>query len=239
MPRLPEASRPHADDVLLLRCSLPALLIAWVLSQPLDMPLAQLLFEWQGGQWSLTRHVLLEDVLHRGGHAATLLAWIALFGATALHWRRDASRAWTRPAARLLLAVLAAALLVAWLKSVTRMDCPWGLAAFGGPHPFVPLFAPRPLELGRPACFPAAHAASGYAWAALYFFFATVRPSWRWAGLAAGVLAGLVFGIAQQLRGAHFLSHDVASVTLCWTVACVVDGIARRRGRLASAGEAA
>ena len=58
---------------------------------------------------------------------------------------------------------------------------------------------------------------------ALYFFFLRVAPRWRYAGLGIGLLAGTVFGLAQQLRGAHFLSHDVASLAVCWSVACAVE----------------
>ncbi len=49
--------------------------------------------------------------------------------------------------------------------------------------------------------------------------------------LGIGLLAGTVFGVAQQLRGAHFLSHDVASLIVCWAVACTVDAVGTRSGR--------
>lgn len=228
----------YASDTLLLRYSLPLLALAWLGAYLLDMPLARLLFEWQGGSWALRQHVVLEGVMHRGGRLSSLLAWLSLLGATALYWRREAARAWTRPAARLLLALLASTLLVAVLKSVTHMDCPWDLSAYGGERPFIGLFAARPKELGHPACFPAAHAATGYAWVALYFFLAAVRPRWRWAGLGIALTAGLVFGIAQQLRGAHFLSHDIASLAVCWAVACAVERAAQPRRRRAATGGA-
>jgi membrane-associated PAP2 superfamily phosphatase len=31
-----------------------------------------------------------------------------------------------------------------------------------------------------------------------------------------GLGTGVVFGLAQQSRGAHFVSHDVASAALVW-----------------------
>ena len=68
-------------------------------------------------------------------------------------------------------------------------------------------------------CFPAGHASAGYAWVALYFFFLATRPAWRWRGLAIGLATGAVFGISQQLRGAHFLSHDIFAMIICWGVA--------------------
>lgn len=187
------------------------------------MTVAHLLYAWEGGRWVLRQNAWLEIAVHRGGRAASLLVWLSLFAATAWHWRQGDAARWTRPAARLLLATLLSSVLVAWLKSITQVDCPWDLQAFGGTRPFIPLFAARPAGLGAPACFPAAHAASGYAWVAFYFFLAQVRPSWRWRGLAAGLTVGMAFGIAQQLRGAHFLSHDIASLTLCWIIALLVD----------------
>jgi len=53
----------------------------------------------------------------------------------------------------------------------------------------------------------------------LYFFFLNAGPHLRWRGLAIGIAAGVVFGIAQQLRGAHFLSHDLWTAAICWTTA--------------------
>ncbi len=32
-----------------------------------------------------------------------------------------------------------------------------------------------------------------------------------------------LFGFAQQMRGAHFLSHDVATLAVCWTVAVLLE----------------
>ena len=74
----------------------------------------------------------------------------------------------------------------------------------------------------RPPAFPPGHASAGYTWIASYFFFAAIRPQWRWAGLALGLGLGLTFGITQQFRGAHFLSHDLWTVMICWTVSFVL-----------------
>ena len=51
------------------------------------------------------------------------------------------------------------------------------------------------------------------------------------------MLAGLVFGLAQQIRGAHYMSHTLWTAWLCWTVAAVADAavsrlIARNRSRV-------
>ena len=46
-----------------------------------------------------------------------------------------------------------------------------------------------------------------------------VRPAWRWMALAAGLMIGAIFGWTQQVRGAHFLSHDLWTLLICWVVA--------------------
>lgn len=213
---------PHRGTSRLLLASLPLLLLAWWGARRIDLHWAGWLFQWEGGAWALKRSVLLEGVLHRGGRLLSQVAWTGVLVATLWRWR-SSSAPWTRPAARLLLAVFASVACVAALKTLTHMDCPWDLAGLGGQRPFIDLFEARPAALGPAACFPAAHAAGGFAWVALYFFFREVAPRWRHAGLGIGLLAGTVFGLAQQLRGAHFLSHDIASLTVCWGVACAVE----------------
>ena len=46
-----------------------------------------------------------------------------------------------------------------------------------------------------------------------------MRPAWRIPALGVALAAGAAFGIAQQLRGAHFLSHDLGALALCVLVA--------------------
>lgn len=218
-------SRPLARPSWRWPWSLPALLLAWWVARHADMAVAHWLFHWEGDVWSLKRSVMLEAGLHRGGRLLSQGAWAGVLLATLLHWRSPASQAWTRPAARLLLSVFASVACVAALKVLTHMDCPWDLAGLGGDRAFVALFDARPATMPSAACFPAAHAAGGYAWVALYFFLSHVAPRWRRAGLAIGLVAGAVFGAAQQMRGAHFLSHDIASLAVCWTVAWAVDAL--------------
>jgi membrane-associated PAP2 superfamily phosphatase len=43
--------------------------------------------------------------------------------------------------------------------------------------------------------------------------------------LACAVAAGLLLGLVQQWRGAHFMSHTVWSAAVCWAVAALVDAM--------------
>jgi membrane-associated PAP2 superfamily phosphatase len=132
---------------------------------------------------------------------------------------RGAASDWRRPAAYFVLAVVLTVGITGALKTITNVDCPWDLRAFGGRFPYVSLFGDRPDELRPGRCFPAAHASSGFALMALYFVFRERNQRLAYLGLATGMLVGLVFGLAQQARGAHFLSHDLWSAMLAWFIA--------------------
>lgn len=170
--------------------------------------------EWIGGHsW------VANELIHTGGRwfvracvALALAAWIASFFDRRLLRSRRASLYFT-------VAVILSVGIVGLLKVITNVDCPWDLHEFGGAYPFVHLFADRPDSLRRAACFPAAHASAGYALMALYFVGRERGVRARRAGLCIGVAFGLVFGLAQQSRGAHFISHDIWSAFITWLVA--------------------
>lgn len=192
----------------------------WLLTvRGLDFAIADHLYAWEGGHWAWRRHWLTESVVHGGGKALSIAAWLGLAAFAAATWRGPRWRLWRRPLLVLLGSVLISVVLVAAIKHSWSMDCPWSLQRYGGTQAFVGLFQPRPAGMPAAGCFPSAHASTGFAWVALYFFLLQVRPRWRWAGLAIGLVTGGTFALSQQLRGAHFLSHDLTTLLLCWTVA--------------------
>ena len=219
--RLPAEARFRITH-LALPLGVLAILITAVNLGGWDGEWADRLYAWQGHRWALRDAFLTETMAHRAGHALSVLGWCAVAVAWMVSMRREALHAWRKPLAYLLLSVLVATTLVGFTKHWTNMDCPWDLARYGGTRPFIGLLGTRPVGLGRGICFPAGHASSGYAWMALYYFLAVLRPRWRWTGLGVGLGMGLLFGISQQLRGAHFLSHDLWTLMICWTVATLL-----------------
>ena len=185
----------------------------------LDWALAHRLYAWEGYRWVLKKAFLTEAVLHRSGHDLSVAAWVGVLAAWLAALKRDSLAVWRKPLGYLTLSILVSTLLISWIKSWSNMDCPWDIEGLGGVRPYVELFAARPAWLPDGRCFPAGHASGGYAWMSLYFFCLLIRPRLRRLGLTAGLGAGLVFGIGQQLRGAHFLSHDLWTAMLCWLVA--------------------
>jgi len=202
-----------------------------------DRWIAGHLYLWEGNHWALQNGLLTETVIHEAGKRISALAWLGVVIAAIVAWRRPALRAWCRPLLYLAACVLVATTVVAWMKSWTDVDCPWDLLTYGGKRSYHALLAALPAHAPVGRCFPAGHASAGYAWVALYFFFLATRPRLRWLGLGIGLGVGLVFGISQQLRGAHFMSHDVWTLMICWLTAVLlyrailVRGSARRHAR--------
>ena len=187
-----------------------------------DRWIAGHLYLWEGGRWALRDAVATSTVIHQAGKQLSALAWLGVVACALVAWRRPAWRAWRRPLLYLALAVLLSTSLVAWMKSWTHVDCPWDLIGFGGTRDYHALLAALPAHAPRGHCFPAGHASAGYAWLALFFFFGQTRPRLRRVGLGVGLGMGLVFGIGQQLRGAHFASHDAWTLMICWVVALLL-----------------
>jgi membrane-associated PAP2 superfamily phosphatase len=185
----------------------------------IDLTIANaLFFDASSNHWRGAGNWWIDDVVHTGGRwlvrAVVLLAavqWAASFLGGSLRGLR-------RPAGYLAVAVLSTVAVVGLLKTLTNVDCPWDLQTFGGRFPYVQLFDARPAELREAQCFPAAHASSGYALMALYFLAYERSRRLAIIGLAAGLSLGLAFGIAQQARGAHFVSHDLWSAFLAWII---------------------
>lgn len=186
-----------------------------------DLLIADWMVQVQGGHWSLTESPLLEQGLHQFGKLASVTSWLAVVTLLAWASMQPTWRALRRPLAYLVISVLAATVAVSVLKKFSDVDCPWDLARYGGSHVYRDLLQASSVHKPRGGCYPAGHASAGYAWISLYFFFKSVRPRWKWFGLAIGVGAGLAFGIAQQFRGAHFASHDVMTFAVCWLVASI------------------
>lgn len=191
--------------------------------------IADQLYAWEGGQWILKDHFVTSTLIHLGGKYLSIVMWFATFASWWYARGRPVLAAWRRPLLYLWLATLSATLLVSALQSLTAIDCPWDMQGYGGPRPYFGLFDPRPPGLRDSGCFPSGHASAGYAWTALYFFFARIAPAWRRVGLLVGLGLGLVFGVSQQLRGAHFASHDVATLLVCWLTAMTLHLVLRPR----------
>jgi len=182
-----------------------------------DRDIAHALF-YLDHRWIGARALLTDRIIHNGGQwivrllgLALLILWIATFYKK--QWREL-----RRPSAYAFLALLLSIGIVGLLKTVTNIHCPRELSEFGGTLPYVRLTDQRPASARHGQCFPAAHASAGYALMAFWFVFRERDRRLARRGLVTGVIVGLIFGFAQQSRGAHFVSHDIWSAFLVWLI---------------------
>lgn len=197
-----------------------AFLLAWDASG-LDLRVAQLVGSQRG--FPLRDHWLLAGPLHQG---ARHLAWALALAVCAAVWWPRAGLAGLAASRRLQLAVttVAAALTVSMLKAFSATSCPWDLQPFGGAASYLSHWSAS-ADGGAGHCFPAGHASSGFAFLGGFFACRPTRPRVALAWLVAASGAGLLLGLVQQLRGAHFMSHTLWTGWICWCVALAIDAM--------------
>ena len=188
----------------------------------LDVRLMDQFYHWSGDSWRLRDAWITRNFIHDGGRmlVAILVGILLLLLAGSFYVSQLKTR--RRGLWYLLASTLLAGLVINLLKEITHIDCPWDLLRYGGEFPYVRNFATHPESFRPGACFPAGHASAAYAWFGLHYFAREYYPRWKSHALIVVLLAGLVFGIGQQLRGAHFLSHDVWTLGLCWLIATLL-----------------
>jgi len=196
------------------------LLLAWE-ATGMDLRLAH--FSGSASGFALREHWFLEGWLHQGGRLAGWTASLALCAAVwwPVGWLKQLDM---NERLRLAVIPLISALAVVTFKGLSAASCPWDLTDFGGVaryvshwHGFIA------SDGGSGHCFPAGQASSGFCFVGGYFVLHPRMPRIGWAWLAASVTVGFALGIAQQLRGAHFMSHTLWTGALCWMVGWAVN----------------
>lgn len=198
----------------------------------LDLPLARWFGSPQGFVWRHHRHfVQLLHELPRMVGAGLLLALLA-----------GVLRPWgglrhLTPAQRwqLVWSVAGGMLAITVLKRINHTSCPWDLAEFGGVAQYVSHWLWGVRDEGGGHCFPAGHASTAFAYLAGWFVLRRSAPRFAGRWLWWALLAGMVLGLAQQMRGAHFMSHTLWTAWICWVWGLALDTAlqARRRGMAA------
>ncbi|WP_051961867.1 phosphatase PAP2 family protein [Methylobacter sp. BBA5.1] len=216
-----EPTKLNFDKFVLVHFIIPLLLFVLVLAVleyfHVDLWVAGHFYNAGLHQWPHKESWLTENVLHVGGRYFTYLLAVAVALCWLISLRADSAFfRYRRHLLFLLISGISGPLIIVLLKNHTHIYCPWSLELFGGDKPYVRLFdyAGGNLEVGH--CFPAAHAGAGFTFLNLYFFLLLVKPDYKFYGLCFGLVLGMVYGIAQQMRGAHFLTHDLFALAVCW-----------------------
>lgn len=208
-----------------------AALLAWDMAG-FDVVLARMVGTSEGFPWR--NHWMLTFVLHDG---ARRIAWVlAAALCIGVRWPVGPLRRLDL-GARLQLAVtpLVASFVISALKSASFSSCPWDLDLFGGVARYASHWS-AVADGGPGRCFPAGHAAAGFSFIGGYLVFRHVAPAIARAWLIASLAAGAVLGLAQQARGAHFMSHTLWTAFICWCIGLAAEAIRRRHAGAAGQG---
>lgn len=188
------------------------------------------LAHWFGNAqgFPLRDHWLWATVLHEG---ARRLAWaLQLLLLIAVWWPFGVLRSLTRlQRAHMFVAAMLSLLLVTVLKNIDSTSCPWDLTEFGGTASYISHWQWGRLDGGTGRCFPAGHASAAFCFLPGYFWLREKTPRAARIWLAVTLIAGFTLGLAQQVRGAHYLSHTLWTGWICWTVAALTHGLLEYR----------
>lgn len=187
----------------------------------LDLWLSRHFYDQGLGVWPYRRHWLMEDLLHRGGRNLVVVMAIVLFLLFIGSFFRAGLQPYRKDLAFVLVAGLSGPAIVGLFKTMTHIYSPWDLQIFGGKQPYIRIFDHVPVNAPVGHAFPAAHASGGFAWFSVFFALRRRAVPWYRLSLILPLALGLLFGFAQQVRGAHFLSHDLVSLGACWICAAL------------------
>ena len=126
-----------------------------------------------------------------------------------------------------------APLLTTILKQASNILCPWSIDRYGGHEPLLRLLDRVPLGWAAGHCFPAGHASTGMWLAALAVFWLPHHPRRAFAVFLGGISVGLILGWVQQMRGAHFMTHTLATLWICSAVLLILIALIPRLHPLA------
>ncbi|HFC30402.1 MAG TPA: phosphatase PAP2 family protein [Oceanospirillales bacterium] len=179
--------------------------------------------------WQYQDSWITNTLMHRIGKYAVILLYLILL---IKFFVRDKSQedGFQRYGKIVLLSsLLVGTFVVSSLKHLLQVDCPWDLLQYGGNKPFFQVFQYGKQYLPSSHCFPSGHASTAFTWFSLYFYSSIYYPKQRLKVLAAILILGFTFGLGQQFRGAHFISHDIWSMLVCLSVNIVIYKLAFRK----------
>lgn len=203
-----------------------AALLLWDFSGA-DLQMAHLAGDARG--FDLRGHWLLSGLAHDG---VKRLTWVIVLALCAAVWWPVGPWRNLSMSRRLELATLPllAGLLISTLKSFSLTSCPWDLNEFGGIAQYLSHWKLLP-DGGPGRCFPGGHASNGFSFLAGYFVFRDSHPALARRWLAGALATGLLLGLVQQWRGAHFMSHTLWTGWLCWMLLWAMDTVWRKAER--------
>lgn len=189
------------------------LLLAWDASH-LDLRAMRQVGDASG--FALRDAWVTRSLIHEGGR---IVSYVAMGFIVLLNlWPRILPALTRRERTWWLVTTLVCLAVISLMKRSSMTSCPYDLAEFGGMAQYVSHWALGVKDGGGGHCFPSGHASAAFAYLAGAWALARAYPRAARAWGGAFVLLGIVYGVGQMVRGAHYPSHTMWTGWICWAV---------------------
>lgn len=165
-------------------------------------------------QWMFRNSFVLEKILHKGGVIFTMAILVAFLCSWIYLFKFHDDKKQREYVGFIFLSSFITIITVFFLKRWSTLPCPWNSVAFGGDVNPPELWRAFSLDLPGKKCFPAGHSSGGFCFLSMYFGYTAIYGKRNFITLIPGLLIGIIFGITQQMRGAHYLSHDLMTILI-------------------------
>ncbi len=182
----------------------------------IDLSVSDHFYDFHAQAWKFKDAWWSEGLLHLGGRELAVAFFLFPLAVWILSFFRESWKPWRRSALYLVLAISLGTGSVALVKHIVNRHCPWDIVRYGGDIPYTKLSDTLPASCRKGNCFPAGHASAGFSLVSGYFIYYRRDKRKALGFLLLGLLVGSLFGFAQIARGAHFVSHNIWSLALCW-----------------------
>ncbi len=189
-------------------------LLAWD-ATGLDLAVMQAV--GSGSGFALREAWVTKRLIHEGGRLVSYAAMLFIVAAN-LAPRRVLPALSARERRWWLVVTLVCLACISLLKRASLSSCPWDLQAFGGMAEYVSHWRLGVRDGGPGHCFPSGHASAAFAYLAGGWALARAYPRAARVWLVTTCTLGVVYGVGQMLRGAHYPSHTLWTGWICWAV---------------------
>jgi membrane-associated PAP2 superfamily phosphatase len=190
----------------------------------LDLLLQDHFYFWDCHKWMIDkRDPVLRLFFYTGVKILIIIFGATCFFGCLLSFKIHILAKYRRFYVLICLALISVPVTVAVLKSFSNVYTPSQIKRYGGAYPYVKVFerySPEFQQIKKGKGWPAGHASGGFALMMLYEAFE--RKRLKIAGLMIGLIIGWTMGLYQMLKGAHFLSHTIISMSIAWILILVI-----------------
>ena len=207
-----------------------SLMIFYSHGSGLDSSLASYFFN-PIDQWKFRDSFILEKVLHKGGVILTIVILLGFIGRLFYILKCTKDEKQMKYFSFVLLTSTLTIITVFLLKRWSTLPCPWNSVVFGGEIKAPSILSAFAMDLPKGKCFPAGHSSGGFCFLSMYFGYTIIYGKRNFKILIPGLVLGVTFGLTQQMRGAHFLSHDLMTILITITISWITSMIYYNYGK--------